>query len=81
MISELVAAWKTLITDEIDSVKVKSMESCTVLAEKLSKEEVNSIFMELIISADKDKKSWRVRYAQAEVLPALIGYLGIFFKK
>ena len=76
--SELVPTWGTLVKDTIDSVKIKAIESTIVLAQKLSKNEVAENFLQHLKNIDPQAKSWRVRYALAEILPALVKFLGKF---
>ena len=59
--------------DEIDSVKVRTIESTLKLAEKLNKKEVGETIVPAISQLASSKKSaWRIRYAAAEVLGPLI---------
>lgn len=70
----MVPSWKKLITDDIDSVKVKSLESCLDLTKKLNKNEVSSQIIPPILDIIKRKNNnvWRIRYAIAEIAAPLI---------
>ena len=74
---DLLPMWMVLMGDEIDSVKVKTLESTLKLAEKLNKAEVAEGLVPKIKEVLSAKSgSWRVRYAVAEVLGPVIQYLG-----
>ncbi len=69
--------WMLLIGDDVDSVKVKTLESSVLLAEKLQKREVGEGFVPKLKETITAKhSSWRVRYAVAEVVGPLIQFLG-----
>lgn len=73
--SELLPLWQLLIKDDIDSVKIKAIESSNFFVSNLRKDEANNAMITLLKNIDNEKKSWRVRYALAEVLPSMLGSL------
>jgi hypothetical protein len=69
-----------LMGDEIDSVRVKTIESTLKLAEKLAKKEVQEgLVPKLREGLARKAASWRIRYAIAEVVGPLIEYMGNSF--
>jgi hypothetical protein len=69
--------WMILMGDEIDSVRVKTIESTLKLAEKLAKKEVQEgLVPKLRECLARKAGSWRIRYAIAEVVGPLIEYMG-----
>lgn len=69
--------WILLMGDDIDSVKSKNLESSLELADKLSKNDVaDGIVPKLKETASKKSLNWRIRYSVAEILGAIIQYLG-----
>jgi len=77
--SDLLPLWQLLMKDDIDSVKIKAMESTLKLIGCFSKQEIADSLLGILKNVDNDKKSWRVRYGLAEVLPSLCNYLGFIF--
>lgn len=74
--NELLPIWVRLSKDSFDSVKIKAIENSSFLLECLSKQEASEILVEMIKNSDPENKSWRVRYALAEILPNMITFVG-----
>ena len=74
--SELLPLWNKLMKDDIDSVRIKAIESAVLLSQNLSSADINEHFLPLFKNLDPERKSWRVRYALAEILPSVIEHCG-----
>jgi len=62
-----------LVQDAADSVKVKAIEVSTKLFSKLSKNQVSEAFVKSLKDVlNLKNKSWRIRYAVAEILGDLV---------
>ncbi|EAR87276.1 serine/threonine-protein phosphatase 2A 65 kDa regulatory subunit A beta (macronuclear) [Tetrahymena thermophila SB210] len=74
--SVLVPLWQDLVQDQTDSVKVKAIEVSIKLMDKLNKQEVSDQFVKPLKDVlNLKNKSWRIRYAVAEVLGDLVNHL------
>ncbi|EGR29152.1 hypothetical protein IMG5_162070 [Ichthyophthirius multifiliis] len=70
---KLLPMWLNLLKDNVDSVKVKSIEISPKLITRLSKSDVAEKFVKNIKEILTAKgKSWRIRYAIAEIICDLI---------
>lgn len=74
--TDLLPLWQLLMKDDVDSVKIKAIESSLKLIPCFSKQEINDNILNTLKNADYEKKSWRVRYGLAEVLPTVCNYIG-----
>jgi len=75
--SDLLPLWQLLMKDDIDSVKIKAIESTLKLISCFSKQEIMDNLLGILKNVDIEKKSWRVRYGLAEILPTFCNYLGL----
>lgn len=76
--SDLLPLWQLLMKDDIDSVKIKAIESTLKLITSFTKQEILDNLLGNLKNIDLEKRSWRVRYGLAEVLPTVCNYLGYF---
>lgn len=66
--SDLLEIWQSFITDPIDIIRIKALESAHFVASAFKVEETNDRFFKFIKQVDPNKKSWRIRYSLAECL-------------
>lgn len=65
IISELLPLFQVVSTDDQDSVRFSSVDSCIALGKKFTPEETRTHLLPTVINLAKDS-SWRVRYMVAE---------------
>ena len=63
--SDLLPLFKISSTDEQDSVRFLSVDSCIALGQKFTQEEITEHLLPTVINLLKDS-SWRVRYMVAD---------------
>jgi serine/threonine-protein phosphatase 2A regulatory subunit A len=68
---ELLAIYKELATDDLDSVRVAALSSLSPLMTCLSKDVNKTTMLSIIIQSAEDK-SWKIRSALAEVFPNIV---------
>ena len=71
---DLFEVWEAFIADKIDIIRIKALECAHILARFHKKEEITDKFLKPIKVVDPNKKIWRVRYALAECLSAMLPY-------
>lgn len=72
---DLLPIWQLLMKDDIDSVKIKAIESSLKLFPAFTKQEINESLLPTLKNVDPENKSWRIRYGLAEVLPTVCNYV------
>ncbi len=73
--ASLFEVWTTLMKDKIDNVRIKAMENLQAIIGDLAGEQVTQILENTLSQLDQEKKSWRIRYALAELLPVMAEHL------
>lgn len=77
IISTLLPIWQALLKDATDSVRVQAIEVSDKIIAKLTKQQVADNFVAPLKEVLSQKnKSWRIRYAVAEILEILASNLG-----
>lgn len=75
VMSELLRLFKKLSTDDQDSVRLITVESCSPLAKSLPSEAVEQHILPALLQFSEDK-SWRIRYNSALQLPTVAEIVG-----
>lgn len=66
--TDLLDIWQSFITDPIDIIRIKALETAHFVAAAFKPDETNDKFFKFIKQVDPNKKSWRIRYSLAECL-------------
>lgn len=73
--SDVLEIWQRFIQDKIDIVKIKALEYAPTVARFFKKDDLGERMFKFIKEVDPDRKAWRIRYALAECIAALLPYL------
>jgi len=73
--TEFISVIQTLLADAQDSVKVAAIECSSKLISMLKNEEINAALLPGMKTASEDKKSWRLRFALAEITSNILPVL------
>mmetsp|Transcript_29902 Transcript_29902/g.27372 ORF Transcript_29902/g.27372 Transcript_29902/m.27372 type:complete len:137 (+) Transcript_29902:591-1001(+) len=65
---EILPIFANLIRDEIDSVKISSIENCSHMLKYYTKNEIQTNIIPYLKNADPQHASWRIRFAVGEAL-------------
>ena len=73
--TDVLEIWQKFIVDKIDIIRIKALETASIMARFFKKEEINDKFFKFIKLVDPEKKAWRIRYSLAESVTSLLPYL------
>lgn len=63
------------LADDIDSVKMKALESMSALAKFIEASERDSTFLAFLLNMDANKRNWRIRYHLPDALTGVVDSL------